>query len=697
MFAAVGTLAPLTSNAATVSGDVDPGFGQSGYQERVHSEPAFRNPQALVESMRGIDYAQGLDREGIFYPHNQSLSLSGLLPNGTVDTEAPRNGFGELLIQDGRDREFELLGIVMGRDNKRYAALRTQDNGPAGYLGIIGADGAIELSTNASAEDLGTILAIAGTGNGVALLANGGIHRSDPNFDIFIDVYRANYGSTALERETIDTRGQSWYEIFGAVGLGDDRFAVLVSELDDLASDDTFETLAYVVGPDNRIDTRYGNNGVIDAMPIEHSGDTFDVEYIAADLQGRLYVVRSGNPQGGTENFTPGHITRYAANGELDTGWASQGVLVAPMARNAALLFFGEGRMLVPHHFRTNGGRQYVVTAYSGDGSVDTSVGNSGQLTFVLTNDQPNEQHYGAQIASIGSSGGALVTGHKTDDANGGTHADWFVRTGPLVDLSADPVSFDQPTVDPGTQAESTAVTVSGLQDGVAAFAQMDSGEVSVNGGEFVSEPQLVSNGDSIRVRHVASPSPTTDKTTFLRIGGTPIRATGKQTRGFRFVQHANYQGGAGLANADEFPFTSTTTAIDTEIDPISFDAVTGVTGGQEVFSNTQTITGINATATITVTDGGVVVNGTRFSSGVANLDEGDVIRLFTNAARTADTQKLVDVSISGVVLQWSVTSGEAAPSGGGSGSLPLLSLVLGLIAAIRLRGAARLSDGAKA
>lgn len=675
------------STAATVSGEVDAAFGVNGYQERSHAAPTVSDSFSLVEGVGGIQYVQGLARESTAPQDRYDSFLSHLTPNGEIDTRGARNSFGEIVITDEFDRNFELVGVVTGPNGQRYAAFNVHSDTVKGHIIQVNQDGSSASANTGLGGDLDGAYCIIDTGRGIVALGNGGIDRADPSFDQLTKIAKVSYDLDSDVNGTINSRGQSWITVYGGVGLSDGRFGILVSEADNLLEDTTEETLAYVIQTDDEIDTRFGANGVIDAQPVQLGDETYTTEFITSDLQGRLYVVRSNGPQGVSPTPTTGHITRYRRNGSLDTSWASQGVLLTEMANDAAIMAFGNGRLAIPHHFYGSGGRNYVVSIYDESGQPDTGGLNGGQVSLTLALDQPNERHLGAHLMSVDGQGGFLFGGYKFDDANGGTTADWLVRTAPLIDLSVDDIEFSSPTVDPGTPATSSSIVISGLHDGVSAYAKMTDGSVSVNGGEFSEDAQLVANGDELRVRHIASSSPTTSKTTRLRIGGTPYTATGVQTRSNEFVSHANGDSESALARADEFAFTSLTTDIDTEIDSISFAPLTGVAGGQEVTSNIQTISGINSTATVTVSNGSLEVNGQRVGT-TSQLDNGDTIRLVTTAPTQPMTQKLVTANISGVVVQWSVTSGATNPSGDGGGSGPLnpLTLVLGALALLASR-----------
>lgn len=143
-------------------------------------------------------------------------------------------------------------------------------------------------------------------------------------------------------------------------------------------------------------------------------------------------------------------------------------------------------------------------------------------------------------------------------------------------------------------------ITVSGIE--VPVPIAVSGGSYSVNGGAFVVMPTQVSAGDRVRVRHTASSAFSTEVVTVLTIG--------------------EISGG----------FSSRTLAADTTPDAFHFeDKVVRTPLLPRHVSNAITVTGINTTASISVTggpDAEYSVNGRPFTSMPGQVVMGDRVRL---------------------------------------------------------------------
>lgn len=92
-------------------------------------------------------------------------------------------------------------------------------------------------------------------------------------------------------------------------------------------------------------------------------------------------------------------------------------------------------------------------------------------------------------------------------------------------DTTPDAFSFARQTgVAPGSAVVSNAITVSGIN--APAAISVTGGEYSIDGGAFTAAAGTVTNGQSVRVRHVAATTPLTETVTPLTIGGVSAAFT---------------------------------------------------------------------------------------------------------------------------------------------------------------------------
>jgi VWFA-related protein len=130
----------------------------------------------------------------------------------------------------------------------------------------------------------------------------------------------------------------------------------------------------------------------------------------------------------------------------------------------------------------------------------------------------------------------------------------------------------------------------------------------------------------------------------------------------------------------------------DTEPDPFSFDAQTGLDQGEVVTSNEETISGIEVPAHISVIGGtysiGCGPSNADFTDQPGTISDGETVCVRTTASNQASTTKEATLTIGGVAGTFSTTTAAAGGGGGGNqgggGALGLLELLLGF-AALRL------------
>jgi hypothetical protein len=126
---------------------------------------------------------------------------------------------------------------------------------------------------------------------------------------------------------------------------------------------------------------------------------------------------------------------------------------------------------------------------------------------------------------------------------------------------------------------------------------------------------------------------------------------------------------------ASELPLNDSTP------DPFSFTPQTGVALNATITSNPITVSGINATAPVEVSNGSYSVNSLPFVSVIGSVSSGDTVRVNILSASMAGAVRTAVLTIGGVSDSFSVTTGKggqtiafgAAPTGvvvGGTGSV---------------------------
>ena len=231
-------------------------------------------------------------------------------------------------------------------------------------------------------------------------------------------------------------------------------------------------------------------------------------------------------------------------------------------------------------------------------------------------------------------------------------------------DITPDAFSFASQTgVAPDTMITSNAVTITGID--VPAAIIVTNGEYSIDcGGTFTSSNGSIGDGQSVCVRHTSSAASSTAQVTTLTVGGTSAT------------------------------FTSTTTDTDTTPDAFSFTNQTGVATGAVVTSNAVTITGIEASAQISVAGGeySIGCSGT-FTASNGTISDGQTVCVRHTSSAASSTAQVTTLTVGGVSGTFTSTTIAAPPpppppsqGGGGGGAMGFMTLLTLLLLPRRRR-----------
>jgi len=250
---------------------------------------------------------------------------------------------------------------------------------------------------------------------------------------------------------------------------------------------------------------------------------------------------------------------------------------------------------------------------YSIDGGAYTSV------TGTVSNGQS------VRVQHTSSSNHATAT--NTTLTIGGV-SDTYTSTTLAADTTPNAYAFvDSSGVARSSLVTSNPVTVSGIN--APAPISVTGGSYSINGGAFTSAAGTVTNGQGVRVQHVASASFSTATNTTLSIGGVSDT------------------------------YTSTTEAIDTVPTAFVFTDATGVATGTVQTSDAVTVAGINAPAALSVANGSYSVNGGAYTSAAGSVVAGDSVRVRHTSAAGANTIVSTVLTIGGVSDTYASTTGS--------------------------------------
>lgn len=204
--------------------------------------------------------------------------------------------------------------------------------------------------------------------------------------------------------------------------------------------------------------------------------------------------------------------------------------------------------------------------------------------------------------------------------------------SGGASDTTPDAFTFtDQTNVALSTTITSNTITVSGIN--AAASISITGGNYSINGGAYTSSSGTVTNGQTVTVQHTSSASYSTATNTTLTIGGVSDT------------------------------FTSTTLALvsDTTPDAFTFTDQTGVALNTTITSNTITVSGINAAASISITGGTYSINGGAYTSTAGTVTNGQTVSVRHTSSASNSTATNTTLTIGGTVSDTFTSTTTAA------------------------------------
>lgn len=374
--------------------------------------------------------------------------------------------------------------------------------------------------------------------------------------------------------------------------------------------EDAIVTSALSVGTQIAVHYHNGVGGLGAATPISLSG-LQDVKGVAVgdiNSDGRQDIVTTNG------EFPPSRITPILQNasGQLAQGNAISSFSFPANASSADLDGDGDADLVVEHNdfdmlgaYLQTGGALTPETLYSLSSSA-TASGYSLDLGDINSD--------GCTDAVLGNATNGLV---------------WLYGQGCAgIDDVPNAFSFVSLTGVPLNSLQQSAVTViQGINTAVP--ISVANGEYRIDGGAYTTAAGVVSNGQSVQVRHTSANAYNTTTTTTLTVGG--VNGT----------------------------FSTTTANIDTTPNAFAFVDESGLATSIIVISQAITVAGINAPASISVVGGEYSINNGAFTSGSGTVQNGATVRVRLTTASTANTAQNATLTIGGVSDTFTATTGS--------------------------------------
>ncbi|MCK5478018.1 MAG: hypothetical protein KAI44_03795 [Methylococcales bacterium] len=220
------------------------------------------------------------------------------------------------------------------------------------------------------------------------------------------------------------------------------------------------------------------------------------------------------------------------------------------------------------------------------------------------------------------------ITTSAVLDLNGVTDSFDVTTLENTSDSTPDTFSFiDQTGATLGSIVSSNAITVTGINTATA--ISVSGGEFSVNGASYSSTSSTVNNSDTVTVRLTAASTYNSTTQATLTIGGV----------------------------SDTFSVTTLNNPIDITPDAFSFIDQTDVEIDSVNISNTITVSGINATTTISVSNGEYAINGGSYTTVSGEVDNGNTVSIRQTASSSYQTTSNTLLTIGGVSDTYSTTT----------------------------------------
>jgi len=192
--------------------------------------------------------------------------------------------------------------------------------------------------------------------------------------------------------------------------VGDRKFTGVFSDFGMIDIDNSgnittgFKGMTIKILTNGQMDTNFGNNGVKNVS----LGANITVKHLKSDQNGN-YIL-SGS-MGGTDKRA--FLMRYKPNGEVDTNYGSNGFAYIPNSSGSnetamRSMFLANGKSLSAIEKFKNG-FDFGLAFTNNDGTIDTSVGEEGQIITNMTNDQR------ITVIEKHADGNILAAGYESD------------------------------------------------------------------------------------------------------------------------------------------------------------------------------------------------------------------------------------------------------------------------------------------
>jgi uncharacterized delta-60 repeat protein len=398
----------------SLSGSLDTGFGTGG---NVITPIGSSNDYALALGIQsdGRIVAAGYSYNG----SNFDFALVRYNTNGTLDTTFGSGGIVTTPVGIGHDAANALViqsdgrivaaGYSYNGSNYDFALVRYNTDGS---LDATFGTGGIVTTPIGSAEDIAYALGIQSDGR---IMAAGSSFNSGSNkHDIALVRYNtdgsldATFGAGGKVTTTIGSINDYAY----ALGIqSDGRIVAAGSSYNSGSNNYDFALVRY--NANGTLDTGFGTGGIV-TTPVR-SGNGNDYAH-ALSIQSDGRIVAAGSSDNGSKyDFA---LVRYNANGTLDTGFGTGGIVITPIGSGFdiayALGIQPDGRIVAAGSSDNGSNFDFALVRYNANGTLDTGFSIGGIVTTPIG----SSDDYAIALGIQSSDGKIVAAGYSYNGSN---------------------------------------------------------------------------------------------------------------------------------------------------------------------------------------------------------------------------------------------------------------------------------------
>jgi uncharacterized delta-60 repeat protein len=248
-------------------------------------------------------------------------------------------------------------------------------------------------ATGVAIDANGNIIVAGGAGQAYQFESNFALARYTSNG--VLDTTFGNNGTVETNLGPTDASAQG-------LALQADGKIVVVGHTSTSSGNFHFAVLRY--STDGTLDTSFNGTGeVLDNFPGEYAGfQGDDARAVAIQADGKIVVTGNFAGQGLVSNVA---LARYNSDGSPDTtfnGTGKTSLLVGNDDAGDGLTLQGNGKIIVTGSEGVAGGSPMLTIRYNADGTLDTGFGTNGIVTTKLSSDGNDEAHGAVQVQPDG-------------------------------------------------------------------------------------------------------------------------------------------------------------------------------------------------------------------------------------------------------------------------------------------------------